>query len=94
MKEVNLNKDDFWYDDKVVSDLKMGNGKHIRFTAVDNDYKLDVEHPDKSKTSFHVPKDNNYHKFEIKGSKNQTYTFTIAQDKPPVTVPQMIVTVD
>ncbi len=94
MKEVNLKKDDFWYDDKVVSTLGMGDGKHIHFTAVDKAYTLEVISPDKSSSRFPVPEDGTYHKFEIKGSKNQTYTFKMAQNALPVTVPQMIVTID
>ncbi len=94
MKEVNLKKDDFWYDDKVVSALGMENEKHIRFTAVDKKYDLEVITPDKSTSRFSVPDDGTYHKYEIKGSKNQTYTFKMSETEPPVTVPQMIVTID
>ncbi len=94
MKEVNLNKNDFWYDDKVVSSLGIGDGKHIRFTAADKNYDLEVITPDKSTSRFPVPDDGTYHKFEIKGAKNQTYTFKMIQSEPPVTVPQMIVTID
>ncbi len=94
MKAVDLNKGDFWYDDKVTSSLGMESGKHIRFTAVDKNYQLEVIAPDKSSSRFPVPDDGDYHKFEIKGSKNQTYTFKMTQSEPPVTVPQMIVTID
>lgn len=94
MKEVNLKKDDFWYDNKVAGTLTMGNGKHIRFTAEDKNYELEVIAPDKSSSRFPVPDDGTYHKIEIKGSKNQTYTFKMTQSEPPVTVPQMIVTID
>ncbi len=94
MKEVNLNKGDFWYDNKVVRSLGMGDGKHIRFTAKDKNYSLEVIHPDKSASQFPVPDDGKYHTFEIKGTKNQQYTFKLNQTEPPVTVPQMIVTVD
>jgi hypothetical protein len=94
MKEVNLNKNDFWSDGRVVSSLGMGSGKHIRFTAVDKNYDLQVTAPDKSSSRFPVPDDGTYHKYEIKGSKDQTYTFKMVQSEPPVTVPQMIVTID
>jgi hypothetical protein len=93
MKAVDLNKEEFWYENGVVTRLDMSSGKHIRFTAVDKNYNLTVEYPDKGTSKLHVPHDNTYHKFEISGSKGETYKFTIDQEGPPVTVPQMIVRV-
>ncbi len=94
MKEINLNKNDFWYDDKVVNSLGMSDGNHIRFTAVDKNYDLSVINPDKSTSRISIPDDGSYHKYEIKGKKDQTYTFKMIQSDSPVTVPQMIVTID
>ncbi len=94
MKEVDLNKDDFWYDNGIVSKLDMSNGKHIRFTAQDRNYNLTVETPNKRISKFPVPDDGTYHVYEITGSEDQTYTFTIDQSEPGGTVPQMIVRVN
>lgn len=94
MKEVDLKSNDFWYDNKVTSTLDMANGKHIRFTAVDKSYNLNVENPNGRNSSFPVPKDNNYHAYEITGTKGQTYIFKIDESGTPGTVPQMIVRVD
>jgi hypothetical protein len=94
MKEVSLKSNEFWYDDKVTTNLDMSSGKHIRFTAVDNDYDLIVENPNGKNSNFPVPKDNTYHAFEISGSKGATYKFTIDQSGPGGTVPQMIVRVN
>jgi hypothetical protein len=94
MKEVNLNSNDFWYDNKVTSGLDMDNGKHIRFTAVDKAYDLNVANPNGRNSNFPVPKDGTYHAYEITGTKGQTYTFKIEQSGIQGTVPQMIVRVD
>ncbi len=94
MKEVSLNKNNFWYDDKVVNSLGMTDGNHIRFTAVDKSYDLSVITPDKSTSRISIPDDGTYHKYEIKGKKGQIYDFKMIQNGPPVTVPQMIVTID
>ncbi len=90
MKEVNLNKNLFWYDGNSVNDLGMGDDKHIRFTAVDIAYNLEVTKPDGTSAKFPVPKDDTYHPYEIVGSKGQTYTFSIPASIEG-TVPQMIV---
>jgi len=94
MKEVNLDKNNFWYDNKVVSNLDMSSGKHIRFTAVDKVYNLTVKEPGGRTSPFPVSNDGTYHPFEIQGSKGDTFTFTIDGVSPSGTVPQMIVKVD
>ena len=94
MKDVNLNKNDFWYDNGIVSKLDMSSGKHIRFTALDKNYNLIVETPDKKTSKLPVPNDGTYHTYEIKGVKDDTYKFTIDLSKPTDTVPQMIVRVN
>jgi len=94
MKAVDLNKDDFWYDNGVVSSLDMSSGKHVRFTAVDKNYELSVETPGGKKSKLPVPDDGTYHAYEIKGTVGETYKFTMDLNKPPVTVPQMIVRVN
>lgn len=93
MKAVDLNKDEFWYENGVVSRLDMSSGKHIRFTAVDRSYDLTVEKPDKKNSKFSVPNDGTYHTYEIEGKNGDTYTFKM-ENLPPVTVPQMIVRVN
>lgn len=94
MKAVDINQNTFWYDGNNVTSLDMGDGKHIRFTAVDKNYTLAVTLPDKSKVNFNVPDDKDYHEYEIKGKKNDIYTFDIVSSSGPGgTVPQMIVRV-
>ena len=97
MKEVNLDKNQFLYNGSSVSSLDMGDGKHIRFTAKDVNYDLSVVRPDGSTGDFPVPDDGTYHAYEIKGTKGQTYTFSISSsttDSVNLTVPQMIVKID
>ncbi len=95
MKVVDIKENTFWYDGKNVNNLDMSDGKHIRFKAVDKNYSLEVTQPDKSHVNFKVPDDNKYHKYEIKGKKDQTYTFDIISSSGPGgTVPQMIVRVN
>jgi hypothetical protein len=94
MKEVDLNKDDFWYDNSVVSSLDMSSGKHIRFTAVDKNYELSVETPGRTKSKLPIPDDGTYHPYEIQGVKGATYKFTMDLADPTGTVPQMIVRVN
>lgn len=94
MKEVNLDKNQFWYEGSSVSSLGMGNGKHIRFTAIDVAYDLSVVTPDGKNDKFPVPKDGTYHRYEITGSKGDTYTFSIPTSTLAAALPQMIVKVD
>lgn len=93
MKAVDLKSDEFWYENGAVSSLSMSDGKHIRFTAVDKTYNLSVENPNKETSNFPVPDDGTYYTYEIKGSSGDTYTFTIVQNEPIATLPQMIVKV-
>ncbi|OGU71249.1 MAG: hypothetical protein A2V93_12790 [Ignavibacteria bacterium RBG_16_34_14] len=92
MKAVDLNKNNFWYNNGVVSSLDMSSGNHIHFTAVDKNYELSVEAPGGKKSKLPVPNDGTYHAYEIQGVKGVTYKFTI--DQPTETVPQMIVRVN
>jgi hypothetical protein len=94
MKAVNLNKDDFWYDNGVVSSLDISSGSQIRFTAVDKNYELSVETPGGKKSKLPIPDDGTYHPYEIQGVKGATYKFTMDLNEPTGTVPQMIVRVN
>ena len=91
MKAVELNNNEFYHDGKVVHNLDMPNGKHIRFRAEDKDYNLTVTDPDGNNSQFPVPKDGDHHDYKIKGKKDQQYTFSL--EDPDGVVPQMIVKV-
>jgi hypothetical protein len=94
MKEVSLDKDNFYYNGQVASSLGMGDGKHIRFTAIDKNYNLNVVKPDGTQDYLAVNLDTTPDPYPIKGSKGQIYSFEITASEPPVTVPRMIVTID
>jgi hypothetical protein len=98
MKEIHLDNNQFLEDSsgrwQSTSSLNMASGKHIRFTAIDKNYSLSVTKPDGSRDSINVPTDVPYVRYEIKGKKGETYTFSIPAASVQATVPQMIVTVD
>lgn len=98
MKEIHLDNNQFLEDKsgtwESTSSLEMGDGKHIRFTAIDKNYSLSITKPDGSKDSLNVPTDVDYERYEITGKKGDQYTFSISTESVEATVPQMIVKVN
>ena len=77
MKEIHLDNNQFLEDKsgtwESTSSLEMGDGKHIRFTAIDKNYSLSITTPDGSKDSLNVPTNVDYERYEIKGKKGDQH---------------------
>jgi hypothetical protein len=84
MKEVNIDGGVPSYNDSPVSTLNMSQGKHIRFTAMDQAYIVEAfSEADGALSSdlpLSVPNDDAYHTLEIQGTKGNSYGLTIAPD--------------
>ena len=81
MKEVSIDGGQPSYNDSPVSTLDMGEGKHIRFTAVDQSYTVEAFTEADSALSrdlpLTVPNDDTYHTLEIQGEKGKSYGLKI-----------------
>ena len=84
MKEVYIDGGVPSYNDSPVSELGMGQDKHIRFTAMDQAYTVEAfteaDGALSSDLPLSVPNDDTYHRLEIQGEKGKSYGLKITAD--------------